>query len=194
MKKIIATLSLIIATLTHAQVIIGNSTGTATNKTSVLLEFATDQNKGLILPYVRTLPVATPLRVEGVILLDASSPTMTRVKYYNANAVPGSNGWVDLSGQNADLSPSGLNILASQPTAVQAPELSSAKAIIGAQTSAADGVLVLESTTKAMVLPTVTDVQNIPKPSPGMMVYVNKTGFKRLAVFNGSKWSFWKAE
>ena len=67
-----------------------------------------------------------------------------------------------------------------------------AKAIIGAQTSVADGVLVLESNTKAMILPTVLDVQLIPSPSPGMMVYVNKAGAKRLAVYNGRKWSFWK--
>ena len=51
---------------------------------------------------------------------------------------------------------------------------------------------VLASNTKAMVLPTVADVQNIPSPSPGMMVYINKAGAKRLAVYNGSKWSFWK--
>jgi hypothetical protein len=43
-----------------------------------------------------------------------------------------------------------------------------------------------------MVLPTVQDVQNIPSPSAGMMVYINKEGAKRLAVFNGSKWSYWK--
>lgn len=57
---------------------------------------------------------------------------------------------------------------------------------------AKDGVLVLESKTKAMVLPTVDDVNSIPSPSPGMMVFVNKTGAKRLAVFNGTVWSFWK--
>ena len=43
-----------------------------------------------------------------------------------------------------------------------------------------------------MVLPIVNSIDNIVNPSPGMMVYVNKAGAKRLAVFNGSKWSFWK--
>lgn len=192
MKKIIATILLGSISLINAQVIIGNATGTAAIKTSVLLEFAANQNKGLVLPYVRTLPTAAPTRVEGTILLDASTPTAARVKYYNANTTPGTNGWVDLSGQNANLSSTGINVMASQPTAVQAPEISGSKAIIGARTSDADGVLVLESTTKAMVLPTVTDVQLIPSPSPGMIVYVNKAGAKRLAVYNGSKWSFWK--
>ena len=56
----------------------------------------------------------------------------------------------------------------------------------------ADGVLVLESATQAMLLPIVSDVNNIPNPSPGMMVFVNKAGAKRLAVYNGAKWSFWK--
>lgn len=188
MKKIFIIAFITLSISSFSQVIIGDATGTATTKTSVLLEFAAGQNKGLILPYVRTLPTAAPKMVEGTIVLDASVPTAARVKYYNANTTAGTNGWVDLSGQNADITLA----LAQQPTVAQAPEIADSKAIIGATTSSADGVLVLESTTKAMVLPTVTDVQSIPSPSPGMMVYVNKTGAKRLAVFNGSKWSFWK--
>ena len=183
MKKLIATLFLGSITLVNAQVIIGDAVGTAAVKTSVLLEFAANQNKGIILPYVRTMPT-TP--TEGTILVDATTPTNSRVKYYAGTV----KGWVDLSGQPADLSSTGVNVLAAQPAGIT--EATTSKAIIGAATSAADGVLVLESTTKAMVLPTVADVQNIPSPSPGMMVYVNKAGAKRLAVFNGSKWSFWK--
>ena len=106
------------------------------------------------------------------------------MKYYNGTS------WIDLSGQDPNLT--NPDVMTAQPTIALAPETSASKAIIGATTSSADGVLVLESTTKAMVLPTVADVQNIPSPSPGMMVYVNKTGVKRLAVFNGTKWSFWK--
>ena len=177
MKKLIATLFLGSITLVNAQVIIGDAVGTAAVKTSVLLEFAANQNKGIILPYVRTMPT-TP--TEGTILLDASSPTAARVKYYNGS-------WVDLSGQDGNVT----TALAQQPTAIQAPETTVSKVIIGAATSSADGVLVLESTTKAMVLPIVSDVNNIPSPSAGMMVYVNKAGAKRLAVYNGSKWSFW---
>ena len=177
MKKIIATIFLGSMAFANAQVIIGDAVGTAPVKTSVLLEFALGQNKGLILPYVRTMP-ATP--TEGTILLDASTATTARVKYYNGS-------WVDLSGQDGNVT----TALAQQPTAIQAPETTVSKAIIGAATSSADGVLVLESTTKAMVLPIVSDVNNIPSPSAGMMVYVNKPGAKRLAVYNGSKWSFW---
>ena len=179
MKKLIATIFLTMIFSANAQVIIGDATGTAAVKTSVLLEFAAGQNKGIIVPYVRTMPT-TP--TEGTILLDASTPISSRVKYYAGTV----KGWVDLSGQDANLT----STLTTQPAGIT--EATTSKAIIGAATSAADGVLVLESTTKAMVLPTVADVQNIPSPSPGMMVYVNKAGAKRLAVFNGSKWSFWK--
>lgn len=185
MKKLIATIFLGSITLINAQVIIGDATGTAAVKTSVLLEFAAGQNKGIILPYVRTIPL-TP--TEGTILLDASTPTTSRMKYYAGSV----KGWVDLSGQDANLNSTTVlaNFATEQPSTIT--ETATSKAIIGAQTTTADGVLVLESTTKAMVLPTVADVQNIPSPSPGMMVYVNKTGAKRLAVYNGSKWSFWK--
>ena len=98
-------------------------------------------------------------------------------------------GWVDLSGQDGNLG----TLLNSQPTEVQVPETAGVKSIIGAATTPVnDGVLVLESATKAMVLPQVDDVNNIPSPSPGMMVFVRKEGSERLAVFNGTVWSFWK--
>ena len=153
MKKIFSIVLLGIIGAVQAQVIIGDNVGTApaNQKTSVLLEFAAGQNKGIILPYVRTIP-ASP--AEGTLILDASSPTAARVKYYNGS-------WVDLSGQDGNVT----TALAQQPTAIQAPETTVSKAIIGAATSSADGVLVLESTTKAMVLPIVSDVNNIPSPS-----------------------------
>lgn len=176
MKNIFTTLSIVcFSVLGYSQVIIGDAVGTATDKTSVLLEFANTGNKGIVLPYVTTLPASpTP----GTIVLDASTATSARVKYYNGS-------WVDLSGQNADISSALIN----QPIIT---EDAAAKAIIGSPTSTADGVLVLESPNKALVLPIVIDVNNIPSPSPGMMVYINKVGAKRLAVFNGANWSFWK--
>ncbi|ALR31155.1 hypothetical protein ATE47_11745 [Chryseobacterium sp. IHB B 17019] len=178
MKNILTILLIGTAVCSNAQVIVGDAVGTAAVKTSVLLDFAPNENKGIILPYVRTLPTAP---AEGTLILDATDATKARVKYYNG-------AWIDLSGQDADVSAA----LATQPTVSQIAEGAGEKVIIGAASSAANGVLVLESTTKAMVLPTVQDVQNIPSPSAGMMVYINKEGAKRLAVFNGSKWSYWK--
>ncbi|MFC6268939.1 hypothetical protein [Frigoriflavimonas asaccharolytica] len=182
MNKILTILALAFISSLNGQVVIGGATGSAgTNNTSVLLDFATGQNKGIIVPYVRNLPTGAAL-VPGSIILDARTATAARMRYYNGTT------WVDLSGQDAVLT----TALTSQPTIALAPETTNSKAIIGATSSSADGVLVLESTTKAMILPMVTDVQNIPSPSPGMMVYVNKAGAKRLAVYNGARWSFWK--
>lgn len=180
MKNIFTIILMTVITNLNAQVIIGDGIGgPATDKSSVLLEFAVGQNKGLIVPYVRTLPIGTAL-AEGAIILDATTTTAARMKFYNGTS------WVDLSGQDADVT----SALTNQPT-VPALE-TGARSIIGARTSPADGALVLESTTQAMILPIVADVQLIPSPSPGMMVYVDKPGAKRLAVFNGAKWSFWK--
>lgn len=178
MKKTIIAIFIGATAFLNAQIIVGDAIGTTSAKTSVLLDFAPNQNKGIILPYVRTLP-ATP--TEGTLVLDSSDATKARVKYYNG-------AWVDLSGQDANIT----TTLATQPTVAQITEAAGEKVILGAASSTANGVLVLESTTKAMALPIVQDVQNIPSPSAGMMVYVNKAGAKRLAVYNGSKWSYWK--
>ena len=181
MKNIILILLLFVSGTAFCQVIIGDAVGTATDKTSVLVEFAAGQNKGIILPYVKVKPAGTGL-VEGTIILDASDPTKAKVKYYNGSPI-----WVDLSsGDKADIT-SAMTIQSS--TVI---ENSSARAIIGARVSDADGVLVLESQTKAMILPMVTSTDDIPNPAPGMLVYINKTGAKRLALFNGAKWTYWK--
>lgn len=177
MKKITFSLATLFFTqFLFSQVIIGGTAGTASNKTSVLLEFE-GQNKGIILPYTRSLP-SSP--AEGTILLDASTSSEARVKFYNGS-------WVDLSGQDANIT----DALLIQPSASQVTEDNNTKSIIGSNSSPADGVLILESQTKAMVLPTVQNTDDIVNPSPGMLVYINKTGAKRLAVFNGSKWSYW---
>ena len=200
MKNIFTIILLAGLTSINAQVIIGDAVGTvpAANKSSVLLEFAAGQNKGIIVPYVRVLPTTATARTEGTILLDASDPTKARMKFYNGNTLPLTNGWVDLSGQDGNLTGVGLaDILAYQPTVADAPETNVSRAIIGVVPNPLpagfpEGVLVLNSTTKTMVLPQVEDVQLIPSPSPGMMVYINKAGAKRLAVYNGTKWSYWK--
>ncbi len=188
LNRIIAIGAVLLSATAYSQVIIGDAIGTATTKTSVLLEFANTSNKGIILPYVRTKP-STP--TEGTIILDASTPTAARIKYYNGVTTGTGNspdGWQDLSGQDGNVTAA----LANQPTPAKVTEDTNAKAIIGANISSADGVLVLESATKAMVLPTVASTDDVPSPGPGMMVYINKAGAKRLAVYNGSKWSYWK--
>lgn len=178
MKNIIIPILALFSTSLSAQVILGDDVGTANNKTSVLLEFSKKENRGIILPYNRALP-ATP--AEGTIVLDATTPAQAKVKYFNGN-------WVDLSQDTGDLT----SVLANQPT--EPSKVNKVATIIGANASNADGVLVLESTTKAMVLPIVASTDDIVNPSPGMMVYVSNANNKLLAVFNGANWSFWKAQ
>lgn len=157
------------------QVIFGDNVGTAIDKTSVLMEFSNAGNRGLILPYITD---KTGLTTPGSIILNATTPTAAKVEYYNGTT------WVDLSVQSANVS----SFLGVQPVA---KENASAKMVIGSSTSAADGILVLESSTKAMLLPVVSSYQDIVNPAPGMMVLVNNGGIKTLAVYNGNQWSFW---
>ena len=176
MKNLLTIFILCFTTFAFSQVIIGDKVGTATNKNAVLLEFAAGQNKGIILPYVRVLPTTPTI---GTLLVDATDEANASVKYYNGS-------WVDLSsGNTADIS-SELQLQPSTTT-----EGTNAKTIIGSETSAASGVLVLESSSKVLLLPQVQSIADIKSPSPGMMVYINKTGAKKLAVFNGAKWTYW---
>ena len=63
--------------------------------------------------------------------------------------------------------------------------------VIGNTTSSADGVLVFESTTHAMILPKVTNPHlNILSPTAGTVVYDIYS--KSLAVFDGKVWNYWK--
>ncbi len=181
MKNILLSFPLLASVLVSAQVIVGNDVGTVLDdrKTNVLLEFAAAQNKGIILPYLRIQPAnASP----GTFAVDARTPDKAKVVFRNNTT------WLDLSsGFTADLS----TVLGNQPagnsTTVQ-------KSVIGSTTSAADGLLVLESTTKAMVLPRVVSTVDVINPAPGMMVYVNNPSGKRLAVYNGQGWTYWKAK
>lgn len=181
-KKIFSLLILVGFASANAQVIIGDATGgPALDKSSVLLEFANTNNRGIIVPYVTTTVLPSTF-AGGTILLHAPTPSTTtaRMKYYNAVT----SNWIDLSGQDGVVT----TALTNQPSSIT----ETGKSIIGAPSSLADGVLVLESSNKAMVLPIVNNTNQIINPSPGMMAYLNKTGAKRLAVFNGTKWSFWK--
>lgn len=176
MEKILILISFVfIKNNISAQVIFGDAVGTATNKTSVLVEFPNTGDRGLILPYVTN---KTAITTPGSIILDASIPTAAKVKYYNGTI------WVDLSVQPTDIS----SYLTIQPLT---RENANAKVIIGSDTSAADGILVLESATKAMVLPMTTSYQKIVNPAPGTMVLLSDGAIKTLAVYNGAQWSFW---
>lgn len=174
MKYIFAFTFLLKSFCLFSQVIIGDDVGSATNKTSVILDFSTKENRGIVLPYITELP-QNP--VGGTLILDATTPQKARVKYYNGTE------WVDLSGNDGIVTQDFLQ-----------PPIYDGQVIINASESHANGALILEDQTKAMILPMVSDYKSIINPAAGMIVYIKKDRAKRLAVFNGSKWSFWKSE
>lgn len=175
MKKLLV-LSVLFFTvnIVFSQVIFGNSVGTAADKTSVLMEFAKTENRGLILPYVTD---KSGTFAPGSIILNATTANAAKVEFYD-----GAN-WNDLSFNTANIS----SFLGMQPVAKENPD---AKVIVGNDISSADGIMVLESATKAMVLPTVNSYSDIVDPAPGMMVLQNNGTEKVLAFYNGSKWTF----
>ncbi|MGE8525145.1 hypothetical protein [Chryseobacterium rhizosphaerae] len=63
--------------------------------------------------------------------------------------------------------------------------------IIGNPLSTADGVLILESQNKALILPKVENPHlNIPNPAIGTICYDSIS--KSLAVYDGNEWHYWK--
>jgi len=165
---------LIVASLvsfaTQAQVAIGKQSVDG----AAILDFAPNTTKGIILPVVRTLPTGAGAS-DGTILING-------VNLAAAKAQARVNGaWVDISDDIRNLSSLSLNTTAEQGTI----------AIMGAGTSSASGVLVLEATDKALVLPKVANAESeIKSPVVGTMVYDLYS--KSLAIFDGAKWNFWK--
>lgn len=188
MKKTAIILSVFVSATVFSQVRIGatNSVANVTN-TSVLLEFGTDGDKGIILPYVETVPTGANNAKGGTIIFDVSANTEYKVKVKNENA-----GWSDLSVVSGYSST--VETVVKVPQTLPLADQTTGKAIIGDATTTTDGVLVLDSPNKAMVLPIVSSFMAIKNPSPGMMAFLQGTtaANHRLIVFNGQKWAFWK--
>ncbi|MGU3376527.1 hypothetical protein [Chryseobacterium sp. M5A1_1a] len=167
-KNISIVVALVAFNLSNAQVAIGKQT---VDGASTVLDFnnASGNTKGLILPATSGLP--TGAVVNGTFVFDV---TDNKVKVYENNI------WKPLSD-------------AGSSTAVivnSSAELGKG-VIIGAASSAADGVLILESPDKAMILPQIaTPHINVKNPYPGMMCY--DTASKTLAIFDGAVWNYWK--
>lgn len=137
--------------------------------TDAILDFPTGQNKGIVLPMVEVLPTGAAAS-NGTFLIDK---TDGRVKV-RQNGV-----WLNLTGTSS-LSSYSVNPSVDTFDGV----------IIGATSSSASGVLVLESTNKALMLPKVVSPHiNIKSPYPGLMCY--DTTKNAIAVFNGTAWYYW---
>ena len=177
MKLLFSLLSIIISINLSAQLVISsNEIQNGQNTNSVLLEFENSSNKGLLLPTVSRLP-SNPNT--GTILLDGTNPLEAKIKLKKKNE------WMELSTSSGNATATKI--------ADDRIENQEAKFIIGNETSTNDGILVLESKTKAMVLPIVQSTDHIIKPSAGMIVFVKNEDLDKsmLAVYNGTDWSYW---
>lgn len=149
-----------------AQVAIGK---TSVQGSSILDFNETANTRGIILPAVTSIP-ATPVNgTLGFYRADA-------VVYMRQNGA-----WVPLTEGNGSTATLVNNTSAETGTGV----------VMGAATSTAAGVLVLESSSLALTLPKVTSPHlNVKSPYPGMICY--DTTSDTIAVFDGAYWNFWK--
>lgn len=176
MKNIFTILYALFSVSVFSQVAIGK---TNVASPSVSLDFGTE-NRGLVLPWVTSTAAVSGV-INGTMVYDLTDKKV-KVKYNAA--------WKDLSINTQGTTVDPLSSVDGVLIQNSATENTLAKSAIGTLT-ATPGILVLEDTNKAMVLPKVASPHlNIINPAPGMIVY--DTFNKQLAVFNGSVWSFWK--
>ncbi|XXF30932.1 hypothetical protein K3171_05610 [Riemerella anatipestifer] len=184
MKKIIYIATVIVSSLSFkAQVNIGSgSLNAGSTESSVLLEFNNLEKKGVILPWVNSV-------AESNLMDNVASPNGTFVldrndKYVKAKI---NNTW-----QNLNYLADNTNTIPPNTSDISKVENIDAQVVIGNFSSSAKGVLVLESSTKALVLPKFRDVQkSMVNPSPGMIVFDDTPGKEQVCVYNGTEWSFW---
>ncbi len=180
MKKIFFLIGFLSGACVFSQVAIGKDT---VEGTSTILDFGT-ANMGIVLPIVdKTItPAVTPSN--GTFILDKTSK---KVQVYQNGA------WLDLSDEGSFAVVKNADNTIELTTAAQistSNEVSDG-VIIGDTSSTAKGVLVLESTNKAMILPKVANPHlTIKKPVAGTMCY--DTVSNSLAIFDGKVWSYWK--
>lgn len=154
----------------NAQVAIGKEN---VSNESTLLEFedSATNTLGIILPSV--LDASTITVQNGTFLFDVATK---KVRMFENSS------WIDLSivgdDSNLIIDPSNENT-------------NSTGVIIGSETTTTPGVLVLEATDKAMVLPKIENPHlTVKSPYAGMMCY--DTASKSLAIFDGINWNYWK--
>lgn len=187
-KKITGCLLIFVAGVMNAQIAVGKQT---INGASAILDFAghtatelpTDQTTsnitGVVLPAVDASPAYTVVNPttnnpnNGTFLFDR---TLKMVRMFTNGA------WVNLSDVTGVDIPAAL---------VNTSTEVAGGVIIGAATTSALGILVLESANKALVLPHVNNPHiSVTSPYPGMMCY--DTVSNTLAVYDGARWNYWK--
>lgn len=165
MKKII--FAILISNLSFAQVAIGKTSVTP----NAILEFpiSTTNTKGIILPNVENTSNMTNV-TPGTIVFDLAT---SKIKYNDGF-------WKELS-----------DFTGVSPILIPGADLPNAKVIIGNQNTTADGVLVLDATNKALILPHIKNpTANVKSPVAGMMCY--DPDKMMMCVYNGKEWFYWK--
>lgn len=175
MKTLYITCALLfLFNIASAQVAIGKTT---VNGSSTLLDFddSTGNTSGIILPAIADRSTAASTADNnGTFIFDKSD---NKVKMYENNI------WTSLSDDAGD----GTLVANQNNTSSETGN----GVIIGASSSNAKGILILESTTKAMILPRIHQPElNVKSPYPGMMCY--DTSSMSLAVYDGVRWNYWK--
>jgi hypothetical protein len=140
-------------------------------------DMETGNVRGIILPAVAASPAFTPVNLStdhpqnGTFLFDRQT---SKVRMFENGS------WTDMTDAGTS----------SATVPVNGTETGNG-VIIGAASSNSKGALVLESATKAMILPYIKNPHlTVKSPYPGMMCF--DTVSKSVAVFDGNKWSYWK--
>lgn len=166
MKKIQLFILIFLSSFALSQVAIGKTEVLGSN---TLLDFDQSPNnsKGIILPSVTNNSNAT----NGTFIFDVNTK---KVRMYENNT------WKDLSDEG-NIS----NLISNSSNDI------GKGVVIGNQNSTVNGVLVLESDSKAIILPYIENPHlTVKNPYAGMMCY--DTFSKTLAVFDGVNWNYWK--
>lgn len=189
MKQIITILAITAtAVLAQAQVAIERTDNQV--RGAAIMDFSGDgtttfATKGILLPKVDGT-VTNPTKITpGAMAYDLA---LQQVVYYNDDTSNGQTaGWKPMTATSETTVTENEHSGTQQYT----ESLLDTGTIIadGTSTSTAEGVLVLESASKALILPQVEDVTQLPGPKAGMICYDMATD--SMAVFNGTVWSFW---
>lgn len=150
----------------------------ATEGTDVILDFKANETRGIILPWVtKEQEVQSP--VGGTLIFDSNDK---KVKYYRGGTQAT---WVDLSIHTGQ-----VDLSIQQPIAERT---NASPTVLGSRTSTVSGILVLEASDKAMVLPKMAN-PHLTMLSPPAGTIAFDTVSKMLCVFNGTEWSFWNVK
>ncbi len=136
---------------------------------SSILDFGTNMTQGIILPATSGFPVSP---TNGTFIFNRND---ARIYTFQKNA------WLPLTEGNGSTA-----AIINNPS----PDVGNG-VIIGAPTSPATGVLVLESSSLALTLPKINQPHlTVKSPYPGMMCY--DTDSNTVAFFDGAYWNFWR--